>query len=122
MGWLLGTLALRLASTIANSVPSERSFSILQLLQNKLRSRLTAPRIDKLQYIYINERILERVANAVSLRKNTMTQPEPTEEELIEIEDALSAEGKDITTNPTLNKDVTVALSPFVYDDDGNGE
>ena len=51
-----------------------------------------------------------------------MTQPEPTEEELIEIEDALSAEGKDITTNPTLNKDVTVALSPFVYDDDGNGE
>ena len=122
MGWLLGTLALRLASTIANSVPSERSFSILQLLQNKLRSRLTAPRIDKLQYIYINERILERVANAVSLRKNTMTQPEPTEEELIELENALAAEGEDITTNPTLNGDVAVTISPLIYADDGNGD
>jgi hypothetical protein len=68
---LSGTLALRLASTIANSVPSERSFSILRLLQNKLRSRLTAQRIDKLQYIYINERVLGRVAGA---------QPEPIEQ------------------------------------------
>jgi hypothetical protein len=101
-------------------VPSERSFSILKLLQNKLRSRLTAERINKLQYIYINERVLKRVANA-SLRKEKTLQhaAEPTEEELqVEIEDGLMAEGEDITTNPVINSDVDPVTSSVILDND----
>ena len=100
-------------------MPSERSFSILKLLQNKLRSRLTAERVNKLQYIYINERVLKRVGNA-SLRKEKTLQhaAEPTEEELVEIEDGLMAEGEDVTTNPVINGDVDPVTSSVILDND----
>ena len=53
----LKPIAIRLAQTPANSVPSERAFSIQNLLLNKLRNRLSTKRVDKLQYIYINQRL-----------------------------------------------------------------
>jgi hypothetical protein len=46
-------------------------------------------------------------------------QPEPTEEELIEIEDSLAGEGEDITTNPALNSNVAATISSFIYNDNG---
>jgi hypothetical protein len=56
---VLAPLAIRLASTRSNSVPSEQSFSILKLLHNNLRNRLLPEWVDRLQYIYINERVLD---------------------------------------------------------------
>jgi hypothetical protein len=41
-------------------VPSERAFSTMNLLQNKLRSRLDMEVMDKLCFIYINSRSLQR--------------------------------------------------------------
>lgn len=99
-------------------MPSERSFSILKLLQNKLRSRLTAERTNKLQYIYINERVLKRAANATLRKEEPWLPAEPTEEELVELEDGLMAEGEDITTNPVINSDVDPVASSAILDND----
>jgi hypothetical protein len=51
----IGPIAIRLISTPATAVPSDRAFSILNLVHNKLMNRLSVERVDKLQYIYINE-------------------------------------------------------------------
>ena len=58
----LGEIATRLARTPATSVPSERSFSLLNLTQSKLRNRLRNDRVDKLQYIIYNERLLKKLS------------------------------------------------------------
>jgi hypothetical protein len=53
------------------------------------------------------------------LRKENSWQPaEPTEEELIEVESGLIAEGEDATTNPAINSDVDPVTSSIIYDDD----
>ncbi|THY01019.1 hypothetical protein D6D01_10392 [Aureobasidium pullulans] len=52
-------LALRLLSTPANSVPSERSFSSFNFIQNSFRTRLSTHRTDLLLYIYVNSRALD---------------------------------------------------------------
>lgn len=74
----IGKLAVRMGCTPANSVPSERAFSILKLIHTRLRSQLNSTRIDMLQYIYINYRVLERVQKG-----------EDVEEALVEIEDQI---------------------------------
>ena len=95
---ILAPLAIRIASTSSNSVPSERSFSILKLLQNKLRSRLIYDHVDQLQYIYINERVLARVLtdNRLSslIKKN--------EKSLTELEDILIISNENHENNLTL--------------------
>jgi hAT family C-terminal dimerisation region len=54
----LAKLAIRILSTAANSVPSERAFSTMKLQHMKLRNRLLPSRVDKLVFIHINQRIL----------------------------------------------------------------
>lgn len=54
------TAALRLYRTPANSVPTERSFSTQNLIQNKIRNRLDPTRVNKLTFSYINGRVLDR--------------------------------------------------------------
>ena len=104
----IAPVAIRLASTPCNSVPSERSFSILRLLHNKLRNRLRPDKVNMLQYVYINKRVLERIkAN------------QATEVELIELEDALLKIGEDHTRNPELNSEVEVVeLVEVIKDED----
>jgi hypothetical protein len=77
-------------------VPSERAFSIQNLLLNKLRNRLSTERVDKLQYIYINQRVLNNVKWPLQQQEETQGEiQEETEdrtqwdEELIELEDEL---------------------------------
>jgi hypothetical protein len=70
-------VALRLFHTLSNSVPSEHSFSTRfpylhpahltfvntlnkNLIQDKKRNRLGAEKADRLAYIHVNMRILER--------------------------------------------------------------
>jgi len=57
-------------------VPSERVFLLMNYIHSKLRNRLTAIKVNRLQYIYINERTLRKIARTM-----------PTEEELIGVED-----------------------------------
>ena len=60
-GSKLATLAVRIFGTIANSVPSERSFSAVNFLHSKARNRLIPANADKLAFIYMNKRVLERI-------------------------------------------------------------
>ena len=45
---------------LATSVPSERAFFTLNLILTKLQNRLTNDKVNKLQFIYINQRILRK--------------------------------------------------------------
>ncbi|KAF5711657.1 C6 transcription factor [Fusarium mundagurra] len=63
-GSKLAALAVRIFGTIANSVPSERSFSAVNFLHSKARNRLTPANADKLAFIYMNERVLERITQS----------------------------------------------------------
>ncbi len=54
----LGLLAQRISQTPANSVPSERAFSIQNLIHSKQRNRLSPERANKLTYMYMNSRVL----------------------------------------------------------------
>ncbi|KAA8894409.1 hypothetical protein FN846DRAFT_786419 [Sphaerosporella brunnea] len=56
----LAQVALHIFHTLSNSVPSERSFPIRNLIHDKKRNRLGAQTADKLAYIQVNMRILER--------------------------------------------------------------
>ena len=56
----LSAMAIRVFSTPANSVPSERSFSAMNFLQDEYRSRLSAERTDMLTFIYMNSKVLRR--------------------------------------------------------------
>jgi hAT family C-terminal dimerisation region len=56
----LSALAIRVFSTPANSVPSERSFSAMNFVQDKYRSRLSAEKTDMLTFIYMNSKVLRR--------------------------------------------------------------
>lgn len=51
--------ALRLFSCLANSVPSERSFSHQNYIHNKVRNRLDQEVVDKLTFVYYNSRALK---------------------------------------------------------------
>ena len=55
-------LATRLLPTLANSVPSERSFSSVNILHSKSRNQFTVERVSKMLYIQVNRRTLGRVS------------------------------------------------------------
>ena len=59
-------MATRLLHTLANSVPSERSFSSMNILHSKSRNRLTVERMSRMLYIQVNRRTLGRVSKPVA--------------------------------------------------------
>jgi hypothetical protein len=74
----LSSFADKLMITCANSVPSERAWSSMNYIHSKTRNSLSFNTVDKLQFIYINYRILRKVHKL-----------EPTKEELLAMEDSL---------------------------------
>lgn len=52
-------LADQLYQTPANLVPSEQLFSTQNLIHSKLQNTLQADQVNKLEFIYINSRILQ---------------------------------------------------------------
>jgi hypothetical protein len=58
--WVLAQLAIRIFTAIANSVASERAFSAMNLIHTKLRNRLGVEKANKLIYIYMNQRVLDK--------------------------------------------------------------
>ena len=56
----LAGLALRVLNTIANSVPCERHFSAINWVHTPTRSTMTSDRVNKLLFIQLNLRVLER--------------------------------------------------------------
>lgn len=56
----LGSLAVKIFKTPPNSVPSERSFSTHKLFHDKRRNKLCADKFNKMVYIHVNQRVLDR--------------------------------------------------------------
>lgn len=56
----LADLARRLHFTQANSVPSERSFSIAKLIHSRTRASTDPKRVDMQTAVYINQRVSDR--------------------------------------------------------------
>ncbi|KAF4629222.1 hypothetical protein G7Y89_g8928 [Cudoniella acicularis] len=71
----LARIALRLLNTTTNSVPAERSFSILNLLHSKLHNRMGTEKGRKLVFIYMNARAL-RKAQATNWTKEDILELE----------------------------------------------
>lgn len=84
----LAQLALRVFNAPCNSVPSERAFSIQNLIHSKIRNRLHPDKVDKLTYIYMNSRVLKLKSNPSS--NEIIRSPlDLSEEQLVQMEDEL---------------------------------
>ncbi|KAF7173370.1 hypothetical protein CNMCM6106_007473 [Aspergillus hiratsukae] len=83
----LADLALRIFDTPANSVPSERAFSTMNLTHTRHRNRLKVEKVDKICYIHINRRILDRNKIAVEKVKKRIDQLD--DEEALDLEESL---------------------------------
>ena len=84
---VISELAVRLARTPSNTVPAERSFSNLKVIHNSIRNRLSHDRVNKLLYVYMNTRVLERIEGKSS-------EQEPVAEEtLVDLENEVVALG-----------------------------
>jgi len=55
----IANMAIRLLTTPCNSVASERSFSDLNYIHNRVRNRLGPSKVDKLQFLYRNLRNID---------------------------------------------------------------
>jgi len=91
---VLGKIAYRLFSTPANSVPSERSFSIMNLIHSKLRKNLSPAKANKFTFIYINNRVLCRV-NKEPIPGEGPFKYDPSPQEAVCIEDEWMEENEE---------------------------
>ena len=69
-------------------MPSERAFSVQNLIHNKLRNRMGATKATKLVFIYINSRALKYKWTLEEKKKQRPTWLTLSEEEEIEMENA----------------------------------
>lgn len=65
----LAPFARRVLITIANSVPSERAFSTMNYIHNKLRNSLTVERANKLSFIQMNSGHITKAAKEQELEQ-----------------------------------------------------
>jgi hypothetical protein len=83
----LANLATRIYTALANSVPSERSFSTLNFLHSQRRNRLASDLADMSAFVYMNSRVLARLGHKESVEAQAVQWEDVNEEALIEIED-----------------------------------
>ncbi|KAL5591123.1 hypothetical protein FOBRF1_014680 [Fusarium oxysporum] len=60
-GSILARVAVKVMNTLANSVPSERSFSAISFIHTKARNRLAPMHADMQAFIFMNDRVLDRL-------------------------------------------------------------
>lgn len=85
----LGTLASRLLQVPGNSVPGERAWSIQNLILTKTRNGIKSVNLDRLLFIYINERILNRPVGPGNKKLPYTHGILASDEELAELEDLM---------------------------------
>ncbi len=86
----LAALAKRVLGALANSVPSERSFSSTNYLHSRIRNRLAVASTNMLTFVYMNSRVLKRLeaAHETSLRSASGSSWETADlETLLKLED-----------------------------------
>ena len=83
-------LCCRLFNTPCNSVPSERAFSIQNLIHSKVRNSLKSEKVDKLTFIYMNSRVLKTTSTSSGLTVLPKSSPyDLSEEQLVQMEEVL---------------------------------
>ena len=87
----LSKLSIRINRIPGNSVLAEHDWSIMNLIKTKTRNQLSNINVDKLMYIYINERTLNRPRDLKKKLRYTQS-IEIDEEELLDMEDRLLQE------------------------------
>lgn len=85
-GSLLAGVAVRVLSTLANSVPSERSFSAISFVHTKTRNRLLPVHADMQAFIFMNDRVLERLEDKTHASKKRWADLE--EKDWLDLEDS----------------------------------
>lgn len=86
---ILGHLASRLMQVPGNSVPGERAWSIQNLILSKPRNMMKQINLDRLLFIYINERILNRPSGPSKKKLPYIHGILASDEELAQLEDLL---------------------------------
>ncbi|KAF2190581.1 hypothetical protein K469DRAFT_721482, partial [Zopfia rhizophila CBS 207.26] len=82
----LPRLTLRLLSVVTNSMPSERSFSAMNYVQDTYRTRMSVETMHKLVYCYMNARALRRRPhNEKLLKEREMQRRQRAKAEIAEI-------------------------------------
>ena len=79
----LASFAIRLFNLICNSVPSERAWSVMNIIQTPIRGNLGTKKTTKCLYIYINQRQLDKLGSKLSYS----TMPDIEEEQQVEFKD-----------------------------------
>lgn len=121
----LSDLALRLFHTPANSVPSERAFSVQNYLHDSKRNRLTSERSAKLQFIYINKRAL-RYKNPGKKREEqtwlTLTEDQELAIEETNMADDIIRDEEDESGEENRDVENRSAIRGGAWYEDGNDE
>jgi len=87
----LSKLSIRVNRIPGNSVLAEHDWSIMNLIKTKTRNQLSNINVDKLMYIYINERTLNRPRDLKKKLRYTQS-IEINEKKLLDMEDRLLQE------------------------------
>ena len=87
---ILSKLARKVMMLPGNSVLAERSWSVMNLIMNKTRNSMASINVDKLMFIYLNERTLNRPKEIK--RKLQFAGIDIEEDDLYEMEDRLLQE------------------------------
>ncbi|EXA32089.1 hypothetical protein FOVG_16665 [Fusarium oxysporum f. sp. pisi HDV247] len=98
-GSILARVAAKVMNTLANSVPSERSFSAISFIHTKARNRLTPMHADMQAFIFMNDRVLDRLKDQKYAHKKRWADLE--EKDWLELEDSylelfVNAQGKKV--------------------------
>ena len=87
---ILSKLARKVMMLPGNSMLAERSWSVMNLIMNKTRNSMASINVDKLMFIYLNERTLNRPKEIK--RKLQFAGIDIEEDDLCEMEDRLLQE------------------------------
>ncbi|OWT42311.1 transposase [Pochonia chlamydosporia 170] len=98
-GSILARVAVKVMNTLVNSVPSERSFSAISFIHTKARNRLTPVHADMQAFIFMNDRVLDRLKDEKYAHKKRWADLE--EKDWLELEDSylelfVNAQGKKV--------------------------
>ncbi|UPK92311.1 hypothetical protein LCI18_003246 [Fusarium solani-melongenae] len=85
-GLILARVAVKVMNTLANSVPSERSFFAISFIHTKARNRLTPMHADMQAFILMNNRVLNRLKDQKYSHKKRWADLE--EKDWLELEDS----------------------------------
>ncbi len=113
----LSKLSIRINRIPGNSVLAEHDWSIMNLIKTKTRNQLSNINVDKLMYIYINERTLNRPRDLKKKLRYTQS-IEIDEKKLLNMKDRLLQEEVAMARLNPSNDEVLKKFLNSIVDDE----